>query len=111
MRSLRATTAPPAVGDDISYFGVMPFNRSLAAIEDRIRARAASVDPINTYRRAYATQTPYGATTAFDYKVRSQDSKPRTLLQLRWFSGRRLSAQPREEDKDLCHAQCAWLYA
>ena len=51
------------------YYGVMPFNRSLADIEDRIRSRAASVDPVSTYRRAYTTATPYGATTSFDYKV------------------------------------------
>ena len=52
------------------YYGVMPFNRSLASIEDRIRSRAASVEPVATYRRAYSTATPYGATTSFDYKVK-----------------------------------------
>ena len=68
----RASTAPPRSSLDMSdpsYYGVMPFNRSLAVIDDHIRARAASVEPVGTYRRAYTSYGPCGATTSFDYKV------------------------------------------
>ncbi len=47
----------------------MPFNRSLAVIDDHIRSRAASLEPVGAYRRAYSSYSPYGATTSFDYKV------------------------------------------
>ncbi len=60
---------------DISYFGVMPFNRSLAVIDDHIKSRAASLDPVGSYRRAYTSYGPSGATTSFDYKVRRRRRK------------------------------------
>lgn len=55
--------------EDASYYGVMPFNRSLREIEDRIRLRSASVEPVSTYTRAYRSTTPYGGYTSYDYKV------------------------------------------
>eukprot|EP00094_Tigriopus_californicus_P005499 TCALIF_05300-PA protein Name:"Protein of unknown function" AED:0.11 eAED:0.11 QI:0/0.66/0.75/0.75/0.33/0.5/4/414/286 len=70
-RFMRASTIGPSTinSGSADLYGVMPFNRSLHAIEDRIRTRAASLEPVNTYRRAYQSSTPYGATTTFDYKV------------------------------------------
>lgn len=70
-RFMRASTIGPSsiFSGNSDLYGVMPFNRSLHAIEDRIRTRAASLEPVNTYRRAYHTSTPYGASTTFDYKV------------------------------------------
>eukprot|EP00095_Tigriopus_kingsejongensis_P000640 maker-scaffold275_size226830-snap-gene-1.28 protein:Tk00640 transcript:maker-scaffold275_size226830-snap-gene-1.28-mRNA-1 annotation:"dna-directed rna omega subunit family protein" len=69
-RFMRASTVgPSSIYDSPDYFGVMPFNRSLHSIEDRMRTRAASLEPVNTYRRAYHSTTPYGASTTFDYKV------------------------------------------
>ncbi len=65
----RSSTAPPGDLGDSSYYGVMPFSRSLAVIDESIRARAASMAPVGTYQRAYSSVSPYGATTSFDYKV------------------------------------------
>ena len=69
-RFQRSSTAPPSASDyEASYYGVMPFNRSLREIEDRINLRAASMAPATTYSRAYRASSPYGATTSYDYKV------------------------------------------
>ena len=32
-------------------------------------SRAASLEPVSTYRRAYHSTSAYGGTTSFDYKV------------------------------------------
>ena len=71
-RFTRSSTAPPTASCcdyDSTYYGVMPFNRSLRAIEDRINTRAASMAPVGSYSRSYRSTSPYGGITSFDYKV------------------------------------------
>lgn len=63
------TVGPESVLQDPDLYGVMPFNRSLVQIEDQIKMRASSLEPVSTYRRSYTNSTPYGATTTYDYKV------------------------------------------
>lgn len=70
-----ATVGPSSIYSNPDYYGIMPFNRSLHTIEDRMRTRAASLEPVSTYRRAYHSGTSYGATTSFDYKVMDYASR------------------------------------